>query len=234
MMKAHVKGFVCATIALLLASHAVQASIIKLDLGGGPTPDLVYTGAAFATPNDGDGATTGKQDTGIIYGDFLSALPSTTGSYSLQNLATSGAAIVTPVGPFHQVYQPLSGGDFQLYGPANQLLLDVSLATSTSFLSGTLESSTGTILSVTNGKIVGGSLASLIDANSISFGFALTNISTGALALDAGNILKTFTASATKQIGGSLGTGGGLPEPSTVVLMGLGVVAGSVVRRRFR
>jgi hypothetical protein len=234
MMKAHVKGFVCATIALLLASHAAQAAIIKLDLGGGSGPDLVYSGAVLATPSDGDAATLGSQDTGIVYGDFLSALPNTTGSYSLHNLATNGAATVTVIGPLSLVSQPLSGGDFQLYGPApgNVKLLDVSLASSASLLSGTLNSSTGAIISVNNGTVVGGTLAPLIDSTSISFSIALSNISGGALGLDAGNILKNFTAAATKEIGGSLGTGGGLPEPSTMVLLALGVMTGSAVQRR--
>src|SRR6476660_2192609 len=168
MMRTHLKRFFCATVALFLASHAAHAAIIKLDLGGGPDPDLVYSGAVLATFQDGNAATTGQQDTGIVYGDFLSALPSTVGSYSMHGLSTSGPAVV---GPGSSVTQPLTGGDFQVYGPAptNQLLLDVSLATSTSFITGTLGATNGAIFSVTNGTVVGGSLAPQIAAHSITF-----------------------------------------------------------------
>jgi hypothetical protein len=227
MMKTHLNGFFCATLALLLASHAAHAAIIKLDLGGGPDPDLIYSGSVLAAFSDGNGLTLGSQDTGIVYGDFLSGLGTTSGSYSLQGLATSGPLVVTNLpGPIQQVTQPLSGGNFQVYGAANNLLLNVSLATSTSFLTGVVGSPTGAVISVTNGTVVGGSLAPLINPNSITFNFTLTNISGGTLIVDAGNILHSFTASATGEIGASV------PEPMAAILLVLGALPGWRLRRR--
>src|SRR3954471_847062 len=99
MMKVLLNGFTSATLALLLTFSASQAALIKLDLAKSPGPDLgpdlAYAGGILATPSDGNALTTGNQDTAIVFGDFLSALPATTGSYSLQNLASNGPATTT-------------------------------------------------------------------------------------------------------------------------------------------
>ena len=109
----------------------------------------------------------------------------------------------------------------------NIKLLDVSLASSNSVLSGTTgpASTTANVFSITNGTVVGGTLASQIASNSISFSFALTNISGGGLAV-VNNVLAAFAASATKEIAGSP-----VPEPSAAVLLVLGSLC-TVLRRR--
>ena len=232
MMKVLLNGFTRAALALLLTFSASQAAIIKLDLAKPPGPDLgpdiVYTGAVLATPSDGNVTTTGSQDTAIVFGDFLSALPATTGSYSLQGLGTNGPAttVFIPGPNITIVSQPLTGGTFQIYNSANVMLLDVSLASSNSVLSGTVASTTANVISVTNATVVGGTLASQIASNSISFSISLTNISGGGLAVGLNNVVADFTASATKEIGGNL-----VPEPSAAILLVLGSLC-MVLRRR--
>jgi hypothetical protein len=234
MMKVLLNGFTSAAIALLLTFNASQAAIIKLDLAQTPAPDLGpdinYAGGVLGTPSDGNGLTTGNQDTAIVFGDFLSALPATRGSYSLQNLAAAGSATVVFIpGPnISVVSQSLNGGSFQLYNSANVKLLDVSLASSNSVLSGTTTpaSTTANVISITNGTVVGGTLASQIASNSISFSIALTNISGGGMAVDGNNILAPFTASATKEISGNP-----VPEPSAAILLLLASLV-TVLRRR--
>jgi hypothetical protein len=232
MMKVLLNGFTSAVLALLLTFNA-SAAIIKLDLAKTPAPDLgpaiEYVGSVLGTPLDGNGITTGDQDTAIVFGDFLSALPATRGSYSLHGLGANGPAttVFIPGPNITVVSQSLSGGSFQLYDSANVKLLDVSLASSNSVLSGTAgpASTTANVFSITNGTVVGGTLASQIASNTISFSFALTNISGGGLAV-ASNVLAPFTASATKEIAANP-----VPEPSAAVLIVLGSLW-SLLRRR--
>jgi hypothetical protein len=232
MMKVLLNGFTSAALALLLTFNASQAALIKLDLAKipapDPGPDIAYAGSVLATPSDGNGLTTGAQDTAIVFGDFLSALPATRGSYSLQNMTANGPAttVFIPGPNITVVSQSLIGGSFQIYDSANVKLLDVSLASSV--LSGTAgpASTTANVFSVTNGTVVGGTLASQIASNSISFSIALTNISGGGMAVDVNNILAPFTASATKEIAGNP-----VPEPSAAVLLVLGSLC-TVLRRR--
>jgi hypothetical protein len=237
-MKALLNGIGSVVLVLLLTFHSSQAAIVKLDLAKTPAPDLgpdiVYTGAALATPNDGNGVTLGLQDTAIVFGDFLSpAFPATTGSYSLHNLITNGPATV--IGG-NVVFQPMKNGDFQIYDSANSKLLDVDLSTSNTLLTGSLTSPTGGLITVTNGSVVGGSLAPLIAPNSISFSISFSNIlsnggTVGHLVLDGSNILQAFQASATKEIGAEP-TPLGSPEPSSAVLLAVGSLCGAIIRRR--
>lgn len=232
MTKILLNGFTGAALALLLTFNASQAALIKLDLAKTSAPDfgpdIAYAGSVLATPSDGNGLTTGDQDTAIVFGDFLSALPTTTGSYSLHNLAANGPAttVFIPGPNITAVSQSLIGGTFQIYDSANVKLLDVSLASSNSVLSGTTgpSSTTANVISITNGTVVGGTLASLITSNSISFSIALTNVS--GMAVDPNNVLAPFTASATKEIGGSP-----VPEPSAAILL---VLASLCAVRRYR
>ena len=231
MMKVLLNGFTSAALALLLTFNASQAALIKLDLAKTPGPDLgpdiAYAGSVLSTPSDGNVLTTGSQDTAIVFGDFLSALPATRGSYSLNNLSANGPAttVFIPGPNITVVSQSLTGGNFQLYDSANVKLLDVSLASSA--LSGTAgpASTTANVISVTNGTVVGGTLASQIASNSVSFSIALTNISGGGLAVSS-NVLAPFTASATKEIAGNP-----VPEPSAAILLVLGSWC-TVLRRR--
>ena len=239
MMKDLLNGIGSVALVLLLTIHSAQAAAFKLDLAKSPGPDLgpdiVYTGAVLATPSDGNAATIGSQDTSIVFGDFLSSFAPITGSYSLHNLITNGPATTVGVPGGTLVFQPMKNGDFQLYDSANVKLLDVDLTTSSTLLTGTLNSPTGAIISVTNGTVVGGNFAGYIVSNSISFSISMSNIlsggTTGSLVLGGGNILQPFTASATKEIGAEPNPLGS-PEPSSAVLLALGSLCGAIIRRR--
>jgi hypothetical protein len=232
MMKVLLNGFTGAALALLLTFNASQAALIKLDLAKTPGPDLgpdvAYAGSVLATPSDANGLTTGDQDTAIVFGDFLSALPATTGSYSLHNVSANGPAttVFIPGPNITVVSQSLTGGNFQIYNSANVTLLNVNLASSV--LSGTAgpSSTTANVFSITNGTVVGGTLASQIVSNSISFSIALTKISGGGLTVNGNNVLAPFTASATKEIAGNQ-----VPEPSAAILLVLGGLC-TMLRRR--
>jgi len=241
-MKALWKGIGSALLVLLLTIHSSQGAVVKLDLAKTPAPDLGpdirYTGAVLATPDDGNGVTFGLQDSAIVFGDFLSPLfAARAGSYSLHNLITNGPATLING---NVVFQPMKNGDFQIYdSPANgnALLLDVDLTPSSTLLTGTLTSSTGGLISVTNAKAVGGALLGYVDPNSISFSMSFSNIlsnggTTGHLVLDGNNVLQAFQASATKEIGANPNPLGGSPEPTSAVLLVLGSLCGAFVRRR--
>jgi len=243
-MNALRNGIGSVVLLLFLTSHASQAAIVKLDLALTPAPDLgpdiLYTGAVLATPSDGNALTLGSQDTAIVFGDFLSPLfAARTGSYSLRDLTTNGPATI--VGG-NVVFQPMKNGNFQIYdSPANlnALLLDVDLTNSSTLLTGSLTSPTGGLITVTNAKAVGGALLGYVDPNSISFSISLSNIlssggTVGHLELAAGNILKAFQASATKEIGANPNPLGGSPEPTSAVLLALGSLCGAIIRRRRR
>jgi len=243
MVKALLNGVGSVVLVLLVTIHQSQAAAVKLDLAKTPGPDLgpdiVYTGAVLATPPDGNNLTTGLQDTAIVFGDFLfpwaqAFAISNTGSYSLHNLITNGPATI--VGG-NVVFQPMKNGDFQIYDSANVKLLDVDLSTSSTLLTGSLTSPTGGLITVTNGTVVGGTLAPLMEPNSISFSISMSNIlssggTVGHLVLDGNNILQSFQASATKEIGAVPSLLGGSPEPTSAVLLALGSLCGAMVRRR--
>jgi hypothetical protein len=244
MMKALLNGIGGALLVLLLTVHDAQAAapIMKLDLAltpaPDPGPDIVYTGAVLATPPDGNNATTGRQDTAIVFGDFLSPLfAARAGSYTLDNLVTNGPAstVVVPGGIL--VFQPMMNGVFKVYdNTGNALLLDVDLTPSNTLLTGTLNSPTGGLITVTNAKAVGGALLGFIEPDSVSFSISLSNIlssggTVGHLELGGGNILQPFQASATKEISAEPSPLG-IPEPSSAVLLALGSLFGAIIRRR--
>ena len=245
MMKALLNGICGVVLVLFLTIHDAQAAapIMKLDLAltpaPDPGPDIIYTGAVLGTPPDGNALTTGRQDTAIVFGDFLSPLfAARAGSYTLDNLVTNGPAstVVVPGGIL--VFQPMMNGTFKVYDNiANALLLDVDLTPSATLLTGTLNSPTGGLITVTNAKAVGGALLGYIDPNSVSFSISLSNIlssggTVGHLELGAGNILRPFQASATKEISAAPNLLGGIPEPSSAVLLALGSLCGAIMRRR--
>jgi hypothetical protein len=208
MMMASMRVFAGAMVALLLAFHASHAgTIIKLDLGG-TGPDTTYSGGlggTFSTLNDGDGATTGDQNTAILFTDFLSGMGSTTGSYTLSGVTAVGAPTS---GAF--VTQNFNGGNFKLYDSANALLMDVNIASSA--LIGGAGSGTGAEFSLSSGTIVGGTLLPLLVSNSIDYSMTLTNISGGGLTVTSG-ALNSFVADSTKAI-----TATQIPEPAAILL----------------
>lgn len=223
-MRAPLKVLACATVALLLSCHASRAgTIIKLDLSGVQTIDVEYSGGptgVYSTSDDGVAGTTGDQDTAILYTGFLSSNPATTGSYTLSGATASGTAVVTGT----DVNQPLSGGNFKLFDSTNTLLLNVNLGLSQ--IHGNLNSNLGAEFSITNGTVVGGTLAPQLVATSIGTSMTLSDIS--GLFIDGGGYLGSFFADATKIITATQA----VPEPATFFLA-LGVlIVPAMLRRR--
>jgi hypothetical protein len=225
MMRIQLKVFSCAILALLLVAPPSHAgTIIKLDLGG-TGPDVQFSGGQFGlfrTEDDGDLGTLGDQDTTIRFSDFLSSLTPnpTTGSYLLTNVNADGTAPV-PLGG-GVLKQGFSGGFFALYDSSNSLLLQVNLGNS--LLVG---GSSGAFFNITNGTVVGGSLAPLLSTNSIGMSLSLTNISGGGLSTGIGGFLNAFQADATKEISANP-----VPEPGTLLLACGAILVPALLRRR--
>src|SRR6476660_3323274 len=213
MMRAPLKVFACAAIALLFSACASQAAtIIKLDLGG-VGPDLTFSPPAnpgiLSTIDDNPAGLTGDQATNILFTSFLSGMGSTTGSYSLAGATAVGAP--TPIGG-GVLTQNFVGGNFKIYNSTNTLLLNVNL--STSLLVG---GGSGAFFNINNGTVVGGlpAITSQLVGNSIGMSMTLTNINgPGGPGLTAGGggFLNPFVGDATKEISASQ-----VPEPAAVL-----------------
>ena len=218
------KWFVAAVFIFLASVSSQGGTIIKLSLGD-VSPDVAMNAAGvFGTVSDGVVATTGDQNTAIEFSDFLNFLPdigTTTASFTLSNLSTVGPTTI--VGSL--AIQNFSGGTFNLYDPANVLLLSGALTNST--LTGVLgPPATGALFTTTFGTVTGGTLQSFIAPNTLSLSINLTNVNGGAglTALSAGGgpvFLSPFTADASVEIAAQQV----VPEPSSLALFGLvGVV----------
>ena len=216
--------------------QAAQAgTIIKLSLGD-TGPDLAYAGGVLSTVDDGIAGTPGDQNTAIDFLDFLSGetdIPLADASYSLSGVTAAGPASVL-FGVV--VVQPFTSGNFKLWDDSNALLLDVDLDDSA--LTGPLgPAATGSVFSITNGTVVGGSLASQIISNSISMSIAMTSINGGAglavapLAppIPGMGTLLPFVADASKVIAAEP-----VPEPTSALLILMGLLAAPLAAKRRR
>jgi hypothetical protein len=225
MMKSHMRMLASAALALLLTFQASYAgTIIKLDLSGVGLADVEYSGGptgVYSTMDDGVAGTTGEQNTSILYTGFLSSNPATTGSYTLGGATASGPAVVTGT----DITQNLSGGSFQLYDSTNTLLLNVNLGLSQ--IHGNMNSEMGAEFSITNGTVVGGTLAPQLVANSIGTSMTLSDISSGGLSVGGGGYLNAFFADATKII-----TAQQIPEPAAIFLALCGASVAMIRPRR--
>ncbi len=215
--------------------------IIEMTLGS-PTTDIKYDGSTLFTVDDGNGATTGDQDTGISFTDFLhpiaSDIPSAAGSFSLNGLAKFGQAVV--VQGTSLVLQKFTGGSFSAYDASNNLLLSGNLSLSS--VSDSLGISSGGLFLASSVTLTGGSLQSYIDAStfqlSMNFGSILRDTGEVGLAVSPApptlppesNYLAdllAFTADATVDASAKP-----IPEPATIAL---GAISGAwlaAMRRR--
>jgi hypothetical protein len=218
----------CALLALIVpAAHA--ATIIKLNLGE-IGPDVGMNGAGIlSTINDGIAATTGDQNTDVEFTGFLDGNPDIVpkiASFSMHNLVEVGPANVFG----SLVIQNFSGGTFQLFDPANVLLLSGQL--NNSALSGVLgPPGTGALFTTTFSQVTGGTLAPLIAPGSLSLSMNMTNVNggNGFATAGGGPQLNPFLADASVNIAGEPA----VPEPGTLMLL-LISSAGAIrcVRRR--
>jgi hypothetical protein len=242
MMKIQLKLIVSAVCALVLCSFQVAdaGTIIKLSLGSDAAADYefsggLYTGGAagvMSTIDDGNGATMGEQDTAIEFLDFLSSFPNIPAgaSYTMSDLH----AVTPATTAFGYVFQDLTGGTFQLWDDLNNPLLLVGLTTST--IVAQIGNPSGAVLTTTLGTPLGGPLAPYIVPGSVSISIALSDIKSGLatgvvfVPLDGGvGTLNPFTADATKTV---LADGTGIPEPTSTVLVVIGMMIANSLRRR--
>jgi hypothetical protein len=225
-------GIGCALVSIVGVT-ANAGTIIKLNLGGDSAADIVFDGTQLSIVDDGNGATTGNQDTNVEFLDFLSGETDIVGappaSFSMSGLATDGAANV-----FNNVLviQNFTGGTFNLYDDANALLLSGMLDDST--LTGPIgPPATGALFTTTFASVTGGSLASQIDSDTITLSMSLSAISGGTgfgVTMGAGPpVLNSFTADATLSMAAEQ-----IPEPVAATLMIVGALwlAGQTHRRR--
>ena len=218
-------GFCC------LSSFSNAATIIKLDLGSVGPDVRMTTAGVLSTVDDGDFLTTGHQNTDVEFTGFLDAsnpdITTTNASFSLTNLQATG---------FPQVFgslviQNFAGGTFNLYDPANTLLLSGPLTFSA--MTGVLgPPGTGALFTTTLGTVTGGTLASSIQPGSISLSMNMTNVNGGSgFVVGAPSptfgLLQPFVADAFVNIAGEV------PEPASVVLVLVGAIVALVARQRY-
>lgn len=222
-------GASCALL-LAFASASYAGTIIKLNLGG-VSPDIAMNGGGtLGTVSDGNGATTGDQDTAVEYTSFLdpiSDINTTTASFSLAGLQANGL----PQTFGSLVLQNFAGGTLSLYDPSNALLLSGSLGNST--LSGVIgPPGTGGLFTTTVATVTGGTLQPYILPNTLTLSMNLTDVNGGTGLVVRGETLVAFTADAFVNISGEPDPSGGLPEPTSVVLTLMAAAGTFCVRRR--
>ncbi len=220
-------------LALCATTTALNAgTIIKLNLGEtGPDVSMVQ-GGTFGTTNDGNAGTIGDQNTAIEYADGLDFIPDI--NLNVASFSLTGLQEVGPAGVFgNLVVQNLVGGIFNLYDPANNLLLSGALTNSA--LTGVLAPGPGTGSVFTTAPItgpLGGALAPFIVPGSLSLSLTLTNVVsqgiTPGLVVDGGVL--QFTADSTVEIAATTV----VPEPTTLGLLAFGGLAALGLRLRRR
>jgi hypothetical protein len=216
----------CGTTSL---SHA--ATIIKLNLGGvGPDVGMGPGGNLSTVDQTGGPPPTGDQFTDIEYTGFLNFIPdlnTNNATFSLNGLNAVGAANVFG----SLVIQNFNGGQFSLYDPADNLLLQGPLGNSA--LSGVIgPPGTGALFTTTFTTVTGGSLAGLIAPGTVSLSMNMTNVNggNGFSVVGGGPQLNQFLADASISIAAEQ-----IPEPASLMLLGLGsAFAMTYVRRRRR
>lgn len=218
--------------ALLGSTAANGQTILKLNLGN-TGPDLAMNGSGvLGTVSDGDAGTTGDQNTAIEYTAYLDGLfadiGTSTASFSLAGLQTTGTPTVVAGAV---VVQDFFGGSFNLYDPANSLLLSGNLQDST--LTGVIgNTGTGSIFTTKVGTFTAGSLLPYVEANSLNLSIALTNVNNGNGFVVSGSpsALQPFTTDASVNVTGAEGVG--VPEPASIAMVLLGTLGLGLGGRR--
>lgn len=233
-MKLKPRRFVAAFLfCALLGSSAVNGqTIIKLNLGN-TGPDLAMNSSGvLGTTSDGNASTTGDQNTAVEYTgpldpDFAD-INASIASFSLAGLQTTGTPSVIGGAVINQDF---FGGTFNLYDPANNLLLSGNLQDSQLFgIIGGI--GTGSIFTTKVGTFTSGLLLPYLEPNSLGLSIALTNVNNGNGFVVSGSpsALQAFTTDAAVNIIGAKGLG--IPEPTSIAIALLGAVGVGLVGRR--
>jgi hypothetical protein len=219
---------VCALV-FAASSATFAGTIIKLNLGS-TGPDVgMNAGGLLSTVSDGNGATTGDQNTAVEFTGFLDGpfadINTSTASFTMSNLGAAGPAQVFG----SLVIQNFLGGSFSLYDPSNVLLLSGNL--SGSALTGVIgPPGTGGLFTTSLSTVTGGTLQSYINPNSLTLSMNLSTVNggNGFLVVPPGGpgILQPFLADASVNISGEV------PEPTSLVLVMAAFSAALSLRRR--
>lgn len=199
-------------------------TIIKFDLGSAGV-DFHLAGGTLSTLDDGDGLTLGDQNTNINFTGFLSSItdiPTDIASFSLDGVALSGPATIVAGASF---VQPTSGGEFKLWDDLNQLLLSGTLTDGV--VNGALGlAATGSFFNINLDTFTGGSLATLLDPNSLALAISFTDVNDGLSFSVSNSLLDDFEAAGTANIAAAV------PEPNTGILAMLATLALALRCRR--
>lgn len=215
------------TLALVsCASSALFAeTILKFDLGSAGQ-DFQLVGDTLSTLSDGDLITLGDQDTNVNFTGFLGGMTdiaTDTASFSLTEVKLDGSALLAG----GLVVQPTTGGEFQLHDDTNTLLLSGSLQDGS--ISGALgPSATGSFINIDLASVTGGSLAPLLDPNSLSLAISFTGVNDGSGFAVVDSTLQPFQAAGTANVAASV------PEPGSLSLGMLSLGGLFIARRRRR
>jgi hypothetical protein len=218
-----------------LSCSALHAgTIIKLSLGSDAPADVKFDGTTLSTVDATVLPVPGDQGTAIDYQDFLSGetdvvLPDA--SFSMSGLTAAANASV--FGNF-LVIQNFTGGTFELYdtAPGYGLLLSGTLNNST--LTGPIgPPATGALFTTSFAMVTGGSLAPLIDADTLTLSMNLSSINNGAglkvtpVGGPAPYTLDAFEADASVNIAAEP-----VPEPASMALLLIGTLLACVSIQR--
>jgi hypothetical protein len=171
----------CALLGIAWPDSVHAATIVEMSLGDATT-DIEYFGGTLHTVDDGNLATDGDQDTGVLFlnfvdGYFTDILSSPLGSLTLAGLTPS------PAGPNSAllingatIIQNFTGGTLDLWDQNNVLLLSGNLGASA--LTGALGNATGGLFQTSFGNITGGALMPYVDPNTFLMSMNFTSIKT--------------------------------------------------------
>lgn len=218
--------------ALLGSSVANGETVLKLSLSNTPSDLAMNASGVLATTSDGDAGTTGDQNTAIDYTAFLDPLfadiTTATASFSIAGLQRTGNPNIVGGAV---IVQDFFGGTFNLYSPANSLLLSGNLQDST--LTGVIGGTgTGSIFTTKVGTFTSGSLLPYVDTDSLNLSIALSNVNSGFGFVVSGSpsTLQPFTSDASVNIVASEGVG--IPEPTSIAIAVLGALGFGLIGRR--
>lgn len=175
---------------------AVSEGILFFNLADSTdhAPRFRFDGNTFSLINDGIAGTSGARNAAITYAVFLNDIPdipTRIASVDLEGLSIDGPAVLTYNGSIRQFFK---GGTVRVYDPGNVLLLSADL-NSNSLAGIPSPNMQALLLTIEIGPITGGTLAPLLDANSLYLAVRLDHFS-GPLGISmTGDALDPFTAS---------------------------------------
>jgi hypothetical protein len=215
----------------LTAQGAQASTILKLSLGGDAGADIEFDGTTLSSADDGDAATTGEQNTSVEFLTFLDGFADIlddVASFTLDGLTVDGPPVII-MGVL--VGQGFNDGALSLYDAANVLLLSATL--DGSVLTAIIGApATGSVFTAGIATVTGGTLAPLIEPDTLTLSISMVDINGGAgvsvVGFGAVPVLEPFTADATLLFDAEERRA---PEPGSALLLGAALVGAVRLRR---